>query len=266
MGLIVLRKSSTKFHTLQLLHRSSPYLSFVQIVFFNIAMRTPAHLQKPNCKRGPLGAPAKPLRHPPTQRTVFLQDRISVWGWPSRGGLIVLERATALDFDFLGLDSLHPPMRRDPDQEAEDKLCQRLLLLGAKWFDSRDRYGFVANVAEDHDPSILALEAGEAQVPTTMERRWVSVGLPSGPEGGLWVVEYDTVIYGMQEKHNLLPEDAVRVSLARTMDEKCVILKDIGAKFFRSLEQYDGAACLRAWEKKTLGEFGPLVQTQYEEW
>lgn len=115
-------------------------------------MRTPAHLRKPNCKRGPLGASAKPLRYPPTERTVFLEDSISVWGWPSRGGLIVLESVTALDFDFLGLDSLHPPMRRDPNQDTEDMLCQRLLLLGAKWFDSRDRYGFVGNVAEDHDP------------------------------------------------------------------------------------------------------------------
>jgi hypothetical protein len=79
----------------------------------------------------------------------------------------------------------------------KDKLCLRLLLLSAKWFDSRDRYGFVSNVAEDHDPSILALEAGKAQVPTTMERRWVSVGLPSGPEGGLLVAKYDTVIYSM---------------------------------------------------------------------
>jgi hypothetical protein len=35
--------------------------------------------------------------------------------------------------------------------------------------------------------------------------------------------------------------DAVRVSLARMMDEKCEILNSIGAKFFASLEQYDGA-------------------------
>jgi len=40
----------------------------------------------------------------------------------------------------------------------------------------------------------------------------------------------------MQEKHNLLLEDAVRVSLARTMDKKCEILKGISAKFFRSLK------------------------------
>jgi hypothetical protein len=156
-------------------------------------------------------------------------------------------------------------MRRDPNQEAEDELCKRLLLLGARWFDSHDRYRFVAGVAEDYDPEILALEAGEAQAPTTMERRWVSVGHPSGPKGGLWVAEYDTVMYGMQEKHNLLPVDAGKVSLARTTDEKCEILKSMGARFFASLEQYDGAACLRAWEEKTQGEFGALVHTQYEE-
>jgi hypothetical protein len=238
--------------------------SFVQILF-NIAMRTPLHLRNPNHKRGSLGQSAKPDRSPPTTRTVCNQDSVLVWAWPSRGGLIVLERATALDFDFLGLDSVHPPMRRDPDQDAEDKLCERLLLLGAKWFDSQERYQFVAGVAEDYDPDILALEAGKAQAPTTMERRWVSVGLPSRPKGGLWVAEYDTVMYGMQEKYNLLPTDAGKVSLARTMDEKCEILKSMGARFFASLEQYDGAACLRAWQEKTQGEFGPLVQTQYEE-
>ncbi len=156
-------------------------------------------------------------------------------------------------------------MHRDPDQQAEDKLCQRLLLLGAKWFDSYDRYSFVAGVAEDHDPSILALEAGEEQAPTTMERGWVSVAHSSGLDGGVWVAEFDTVMYGMQEKNNLLPADAGKVLLAKTMDEKSEILKSMGGKFFASLGQYDGAACLNGWEEKTEGEFGPLVQTQYVE-
>jgi hypothetical protein len=67
----------------------------------------------------------------------------------------------------------------------------------------------------------------------------------------------------MQEKHNLLPGNAVHVSLARTMEEKCVILKNLGGKFFASLDVYDGPSCLRAWQEKTQGEFGPLDQTQY---
>jgi hypothetical protein len=228
-------------------------------------MRTPQDPNhKPTPRRGPIGAPVKRY-HPPTSQTVFLENSISVWGWPSRGGLIVLEHATTLDFEFLGLDLIHPSMRRNPNQEDEDKLCQRLLMLGAKWFDSRERYGFVGNVAEDNELEIEALDNGEAEKPTTMERRWVSVGYPSGPAGGLWVLEYDTVMYGMQEKLNLVPIGAVRVQLAKTMDMKCEILKSMGAEFYASLRNYDGAACLNAWEEKTEGEFGQLVVTRWEE-
>lgn len=133
-------------------------------------MRTPKHLQDPHYKRKYLGQPATTHPHhpPATERTVFLEDKASVWAWPSRGGLVVLEHATALDFEFLGLDAVHPPMRRDPAQDAEDRLCQRLLLLGAKWFDSRERYGFVANVAAGEEPEIQAIEAVEEPAPTTM--------------------------------------------------------------------------------------------------
>lgn len=84
-------------------------------------------------------------------------------------------------------------------------------------------------------------------------------------DGGLWVAEFDTVGYGISEKHNLLPSDAGRVLLARTMGHKCAILKSMGARFFASLEVYEGAVCLKAWAEKTQGEFGPLVQTAYEE-
>lgn len=178
---------------------------------------------------------------------------------------MVLEHATTLDFEFLGLDLVHPSMRRNPIQNAEDKLCQRLLMLGAKWFDSLERYGFIRSVAKDNEPEIEALENGEAPKPTTMERRWVSVGYPSGPDAGLWVLEYDTVMYGMQEKHNLVPAGAVRVQLAKTMDMKCEILRSMGAKFYPKLKDYDGAACLNAWEAKTDGECGPLIMTKWEE-
>jgi hypothetical protein len=196
----------------------------------------------------------------------------------------VLEHATALDFAFLGLDTAHPPLWRDCDQDTEDALCQKLLLLGAKWFDSEDRYTFVAGVAneaaDEDDPHWLALEAGEMPPPTKMERRWVSVAIipagedegdeDGGKEGerikGLWVLEYETTLPGMQERHNLQPYDVGRVSLARTMEEKCEILKAMGARFFASPSRYEGgAACVNAWEEKTQGEVGPLVKTQYEE-
>jgi len=215
--------------------------------------------------RGPQGG-RRSRPSPTNKRLTFLQDSVSVMAWPSRGGVIVLQCATALDFDFLGLDTVHTPTHRNPDQNAEDSLCKRLLLLGAKWFDSYERYGFIANVEEDHDPTILALEAGEAEPPTTMERRWVSIGhTNTNGDGGLWVAEYDTVMYGMKEKHSLLPADAGKVVIARTMAEKCQILESMGGKFYGSLEEYGGASCLNAWKSKTGGEIGILVQTKYEE-
>jgi hypothetical protein len=244
-------------------------------------MRTPPERRTGNYTRNALGAPAKttlPAR--PMARTVLSPDSVSVWAWPSRGGLIVLNHATALDFTFLGFDTVQPPLWRDYDQDAEDALCQKLLLLGAKWFDSKDRYTFVAGVADKDDRYLLPLEAGEMPPLTRMERRWVSVAIVAagkdegdedGGKGGerikgLWVLEYETTLPGMQEKHNLQPCDVDRVSLARTMEEKCEILKAMGARFFASPSLYEGgAACVNAWEEKTQGEVGPLVKTQYGE-
>lgn len=209
------------------------------------------------------------IRAPPTLRTNFIDNEIGVWGWPSRGGVIVLRRVTALDFDFLGLDPVDPPVLRDRDQEAEDTLCQRLLLLGAKWFDSDQRRGFIAGLTEDDDSDVSALRRGEELQPTAMERGWVAVAYPDGrgPEGeGLWVAEFDTVIQGILEEDNLVPTNASQVQLARTMAEKVEIIKRLRGKFYASLEEYGrggGKACLNSWATKTTGEVGPLVKTTY---
>lgn len=66
-------------------------------------------------------------------RTCFTNEIAKIYAWPSRGGVIVLEEAEAMDFQFLGLDPLAPPMERFDDQSAEDAFYQQLLLLGAKW-------------------------------------------------------------------------------------------------------------------------------------
>ncbi|OIW30176.1 hypothetical protein CONLIGDRAFT_714572 [Coniochaeta ligniaria NRRL 30616] len=208
--------------------------------------------------------PSFPRRFPPTLRVNFVEDAVDVWGWPSRGGVVVLRRATAVDFDFLGLDPVDPPPLRDRDQDAEDALCRRLLLLGAKWFDSDERRGFVADLEDDDD-------YGEQPPPTLMERRWVAVAYPDGrrgPEGGggVWVAEFDTVMRGLLEEDNPVPENAPQVQLARNMAEKVEILKRMGGKFYSSLEDYErggGKACLNSWATKTTGEVGPLVKTVY---
>ncbi|KAK1764205.1 hypothetical protein QBC33DRAFT_547497 [Phialemonium atrogriseum] len=154
-------------------------------------------------------------------------------------------------------------MRRDPDQDAEDRFCQQLLLLGAKWFDSRKRYYFILEVEDDEKPAIIELEEGDTPLPTRMERRLVKVGIQSGPNPGLWVAEYETTMYGFREKRNFVPTWASKVTLAMTMEQRCEILKNMGAKFFATLDDYDGAGCLKAWKEKSQGEVGPLVQTHY---
>jgi hypothetical protein len=189
---------------------------------------------------------------------------VGLWGWPSRGGLIVLPRVTAPDLSFLDLEATDPSSysSRNPDQELEDAFCRRLLLLGAKWFDSHARYTFVCGVAEDLDIEIQALEDGEQPSPTKMERRWVSVAwLPM--DQGFWVAEFETTMYGWQERGNLLPVEAARLTLAGDMQQKEAIVRDLGGRFFERVEDYEGAACLNAWECKQTGEVGPLVYTPY---
>lgn len=223
-------------------------------------MRTPKHLHNPDYKRHHLGQSGKRPKLQANNRTVFVDDKTFLWAWPSRGGLIVLGNATALDFTFLGLDPVNPPAARDQDQDAEDVFCQQLLRLGAKWYDSVDRYKFVANVCADEEPELSALEAEDEADLTLMERRWVSVGWPSEGRGDFWVAEYDQALYKILEPKNMLPSEASQVHLARTMDEKCAILQGLGAKHYQSIKEYQGATCLNAWEEKTSGEVGPLVK------
>ncbi|KAH7161208.1 hypothetical protein EDB81DRAFT_755784 [Dactylonectria macrodidyma] len=94
-----------------------------------------------------------------------------------------------------------------------------------------------------------------------MERRWISVGWPA--DGGLWVAEFDQPMWGARQEEIIVPDEASRVMLARSMQEKCDILKSIGAKFYAKLDEYDEPSCLKAWKTKTTGEVDPLEETQY---
>lgn len=60
--------------------------------------------------------------------------------------MIVLDGAEAINFEFLGLNPRDRPVDRLDNQAAQDALCQRLLLLGAKWWDSEARCLAVAQL------------------------------------------------------------------------------------------------------------------------
>ena len=178
--------------------------------------------------------------------------------------MIILDAAEAMDFDFLGLSPLDPPLSRLEDPAAEDEFCQRLLLLGAKWWDSEARYAIVAEIelrgmGSRRVNDTFALDRQPA--PTMREKRLLKVGWPSS--GGVWLAEFDTTWAGVDEEDKLVPydEEIGRLRMARTMDERCAMLRDrFNAKFYRDLKDYEGYGFFNSWGWKETGEVGPLLQ------
>lgn len=176
-------------------------------------------------------------------------DNAIIYAWPSLGGVIIHDHANAVDLEFLGIDPLDPPTKRSPDQADEDRFCRRLLLLGAKWWKSEARFQFLQKADALDESAIQALEDESEPAPTMAERRFISIAWPS--TGGFWIAEFDTTLWGIEEEDNLVPDDIARLYLARTMDERSVILQNrFGANFYTSASEYQGCAFLNAWEER----------------
>ena len=196
----------------------------------------------------------------PQRRTSFTPTAAAIYAWPSRGGVIILDNADAIDLEFLNLDPLDPPPKRLDRQAEEDAFSQRLLHLGAKWWDSEARY-IIVSVMETGD--VIggrihgAFPIDEQPKPTMREKRLVLVGWPS--TGGVWIADFDTTWAGVDED-NLCDEDVGRLKMARTMNERCALLRDrFGATFYEDVKDYDGYGFFNAWQWKTTGEVGPLL-------
>ena len=94
------------------------------------------------------------------------------------------------------------------------------------------------------------------------EKRLIKVGWPSNGEG-VWVAEFDTTWGGVDEEDNLVPydEEIARLKMARTMDERCDMLRDrFKATFYRDLKDYKGYGYFNDWDSREIGEVGPLLQ------
>lgn len=177
----------------------------------------------------------------------------------------MLENATAPDFDYLNLDPLDPPLRRDPDQAAEDAFCQALLRLGATWWDSCKRREFVDKLREYDEEAVEAVQEDPGLEATRRERGWVRVAWPSHTPGALCVLE--CVIYkkGRRDKEKGMPSYSGLISLARTMDERCLLLQKLGGKMYASIEEYSGSTFIKALEDGHSGEKGSLVKEYFND-
>jgi hypothetical protein len=188
-------------------------------------------------------------------KRVDFYEEITIFAWPSRGGVIVLERPCPADFDFLGLDRLDPPKKRHATRQEEDDFAQRLLLLGGKWWDSPARHALFIEPDHLQDEEVMAAQPE----PTARENAWVGVAWPSS--GGLVVAEWPTMMYPGGRMDEVAPDDVSRLFLCMTMDEKAAVLIDrLGGKRWRGMEDYEGKAFIGSWGNHR-GEVGELQQT-----
>lgn len=198
-----------------------------------------------------------------SRRTSLNQDTIILHGWPSRGGVIVLENATPPDFDFLHLDTLDPPLRRDPDQTAEDTFCRALLCLDAAWWDSEARYNFIRKLENGDEEAHEAAQADHNLAPSRRERGWVRVAWHSQLPTALCVLECEKIIMGRAGGEKLRPRSYGLVSLARTMDERFTVLQGLGGTVSASFDDCQGPTFLKAWEENHQGEKQSLQKYEF---
>ncbi|KAF2119147.1 hypothetical protein BDV96DRAFT_487301, partial [Lophiotrema nucula] len=204
-----------------------------------------------------------------TRRISISKTTVTLFAYPSKGGVIVLSPAYGLDLEFLCLDRLHPPIERFSTQNEEDEFCKKMLMLGAKWWDSLSRHYLVTGAQEGEEDCEEALEYDDTvPSPTVRERLWCSVAWPSA--GGLVIAEFHSARLGHRNdggREYEIPEDVGRLGLCADMDERAAMLRErFEGKFFASVEDYDeegGDAFLGAWGWKIdgKGEVGALEKT-----
>ena len=85
--------------------------------------------------RGDSSCPPSITQDPSSNlRTVFgLGSGAFVRGFPSSGGIYILEDCDGVELDFLHLDRFTTANRSD-DPTVEDKHCENMRRLGAKWW------------------------------------------------------------------------------------------------------------------------------------
>lgn len=172
----------------------------------------------------------RPAPYPfdPNVRTEFLPHSCKTIAHPSTGG-IVLGYFSAVEIEHLSLPRTYPTNRSSSPTE-EDDLALRMLSLGAHWWPSWDLYAR----HQDHIQSGIPYDFHFPPV--------VRVAYPSSGKG-LWVFKYsmDVRTFDVEDRRTPYlprkPDDwEGRIGMTLSMDERCRVLEEFGAKFYERLE------------------------------
>ncbi|KAI8169541.1 hypothetical protein K4K49_003802 [Colletotrichum sp. SAR 10_70] len=235
----------------------------------------PTHPPASTTRCGGARAPPPPdpdHTSPNAPRFEIVTTHIHVFGYPTDQGdgvnVVALEDVSAIDLAFLSLpyeplnNSIWQASHKDPfhsrpavylrfsdpvrlpDQDAENEFCRRLLRLGARRWESLDRFRFVLGAINYDDLVIDEIEGGFASVPTSEERRWVSVAWPAG--GGVCIAEIPRRLpdFGEHEefsaRQNLILERRSILRMARNMDEKAsMLMETFEGKMYENVGEVD---------------------------
>ncbi|KXX78445.1 hypothetical protein MMYC01_201423 [Madurella mycetomatis] len=156
--------------------------------------------------------PMAPYFEPPFSRVSYgAKPGALVFGWPAKGGVYLLTAASAVEIEFLGYGRFQQVPRPDPtnpDTAAdEESHCNKMRQLGAKWW--RSEHAWFA----------------DRRKVSPYGRIWESflaTGWPAG--GGVWVLSEDKEVAGRK--------GAGRLFNARTMEERCKIIEQLGGTFY----------------------------------
>lgn len=146
----------------------------------------------------------------------------TIYAWP-RGGVVVKDFADAVEMNFLGFDRFDPPTHRYPvnEQDKEDAFARELLKIGGKFWTSQKR-------ASD-------VERGRVE-PVGEERMYRAFGWePEDGSGGVWELAFDFYDNDVTERVEI-----ARLGVTLTMEERCKVLKRLGAKFYEDPKECEG--------------------------
>ncbi|KAL7929501.1 hypothetical protein V8C35DRAFT_315431 [Trichoderma chlorosporum] len=138
---------------------------------------------------------------------------VSVLGWPSKGGLYVLEQCFTVELEFLKLDRFHdtprPSISEPGAAEEEEEHCNRMRQLGAIWWQS-EREWHMSLIRET-----IGVGVNDA---------FIKVGWPAG--GGVWVLN---VTY-----YEAMNKGAGVIYNAPDMEHRCQLIEQLGGVFYEN--------------------------------